>query len=311
MNIVITGSTSMIGCAIIDEWLKDSNVGKIFAIIRKNTNRIGRIPKSQKIVIVECSINDYDSLPILINSKCDVFYHIAWDATGEKRNDNCDAQISNIKYSLDALYAAKKLGCSLFIGAGSQAEYGILDIEKIAPNSPTNPTQPYGIAKYAAGRFVSEVSKSLGICCIWVRIFSVYGIYDKTTTMISSVLSKMMKNEHIAMSKGEQMWDYLFSSDAGKAFYLIGVSNIKDNRIYCLGSGNAMRIIDYIQTMKAITNSSSDLGVGELDYKNNVMHLCANISDLTKDTGWVPAVSFETGIKTIYDYYRYEKKDNT
>ena len=307
MNVVITGATSMIGSAIANEFCKDSSVDKVFAIVRKNTTKTSRLPSSQKIKIIECDADEYNKLPSLIHTQCDVFYHVAWSATGEKRNEIVKEQIKNISYSLDALYAAKELKCRMFIGSGSQAEYGPLNIPSISPDSPTKPVQPYGIAKYAAGRILLEISKSIDICCVWVRVFSVYGEFDKATTMISSTILKMMKNEHISMTKGEQMWDYLYSSDAGRAFYLIGKSNIKSNKIYCLGSGHARRLIDYIMAIKSITGSSSTLGIGELNYKNNITFLCANVSELKKDIEWEPKVSFEDGIKRIYEYYQSSK----
>lgn len=56
---------------------------------------------------------------------------------GEKRND-LYMQNLNIKYTLDAVELARRLGCNTFIGAGSQAEYGRVD-GIISPNTPTNP----------------------------------------------------------------------------------------------------------------------------------------------------------------------------
>ena len=35
-----------------------------------------------------------------------------------------DLQLQNIQYTLDAVRLAKRLGCKVFVGAGSQAEYG-------------------------------------------------------------------------------------------------------------------------------------------------------------------------------------------
>lgn len=304
MKVVITGATSMIGRSILDECIDSASVEKIYAVIRKETGRIDRIPKSPKISLIECDIDQYVALPSLINDSCDVFYHIAWASTGEKRNQDPYGQIKNIQFTIDALYAAKKMNCRLFVGAGSQAEYGVTNVSSISPSSSINPTQIYGIAKYSAGKMALETAKTIGICCVWVRVFSVYGIYDKETTMISSVLTKMMKNEHVSMTKGNQLWDYLFSSDAGAAFFKIGNSDIRDNRIYCLGSGKAKKIIEYVNIIKKITNSTSEIGIGELDYKNNVINLCADISDLTKDTGWVPKVSFEEGIRIVYEYFK-------
>ena len=40
--------------------------------------------------------------------------------------------------------------------------------------------------------------------------------------MIASGLRKMLKGEKQSLPFAEQRWDYLYSKDAGRAYYLIG-----------------------------------------------------------------------------------------
>ena len=50
---------------------------------------------------------------------------------------------------------------------------------------------------------------------------------------------------------------------------------------------------------------SIELGIGELDYyPNQVMHLEADISNLTEDTGFVPQYSFEEGIRETVEWVK-------
>ena len=309
-KIIVTGATSMIGISIIEACLKN-NVSIIYAVVRPNTTKLYRIPKDSRIHIIKCDIDEYENLPKLINGNCDVFYHIAWSATGTNRNDDVIEQSKNIEYTLEALKSAKKLNCKKFIGAGSQAEYGRLDIEKISEASPINPVQSYGIAKYAAGKLGLNLAKKLEIDFIWVRIFSIYGPYDKSSTMIASTIQKLMNNEPTSFTLGEQRWDFLYSSDAGNAFYLIGEKSIGNN-VYCLGSGEARQLKEYIITIGNIVNPNNELGIGKIPYsKDQVMNLCADITKLKSDTGWYPIVTFEDGIKSIIEYINEEKNDNS
>ena len=97
-----------------------------------------------------------------------------------------------------------------------------MDVPRIAPDSPVHPTTPYGASKLAANQLSFMLCKELGMEWIWPRIFSVYGIYEKETTMIASGLRKMLKGEKTEFTPAEQRWDYLYSKDAGRAYYLIG-----------------------------------------------------------------------------------------
>lgn len=297
-RVIITGATSMIGVALINECLKN-NV-EVIAISRVGSKNLNRIPISPLIRIIECDLNKIKDLENLIKDKVDCFYHFAWEYTSKKERNNSILQNENIKLTLECISIAKILGCISFVGAGSQAEYGRVDKEKISPITPCNPEIAYGIAKYSAGKLGALLAKELKIRYSWVRIFSVYGIYDNDETLISALIKKMLKNEKIELTKGEQNWDYLFSEDAGRAFYNIGKSE-KEQSVYCLGSGETKKIYEYVKLIKKTINSTSEIQLGAIPYTNNqVMNLCADISTLTENTKFIPSNNFENGIlKTI------------
>ena len=78
----------------------------------------------------------------------------------------------------------------------------------------------------------------------------------------------------------------------------------KDGGIYCLGSGNARPLREYIEVIKDKINPEAELGFGEIPYSSEqVMLLCADTQELERDTGFVPFVDFETGISRTIDWY--------
>lgn len=144
-KVVITGATGMIGRTLIEYLIEKGFT--VLAIIRENSKRKFSLPQNKNLKIIECNLNNLCTLNI--KERYDAFFHFAWDGTfGSSRND-LYTQNLNIKYTLDAVELANKLGCSTFIGAGSQAEYGRVN-EIISPSTKTNPENGYGIAKLAA-----------------------------------------------------------------------------------------------------------------------------------------------------------------
>lgn len=302
-KVIVTGSTSMIGIALVEELLRQ-DIEKIYAIVRPNSQRISRLPKNSKIEVIECDINNYKMLSELISERCDTFFHIAWGATGASRNKSVMYQSNNITYTIEALHAAKKTGCVKFVGTGSQAEYGVLNLEKIGPTTTANPIQAYGVAKYAAGKLALIEAERLEIDCIWTRVFSVYGKYDKDSSMITISIKKMLTNEPTAYTEGTQLWDYLYSADAGRALYLIGEKST-GKKVYCLGSGKTKELREFIEIMKNSIDPQIEMGLGKIPYNNqSIKNLCADISDIIKDTGWEPETSFEEGIKKTICFMR-------
>lgn len=296
-KVIVTGATSMIGQALVQECLEHGV--QVCAVIRQGTGRRDRLPEHPNLELAECSLEEIDRLPEIITGTWDTFYHIAWGYTGAARNKSVLLQSKNIDYTLRAVQAASKLGCKRFIGAGSQAEYGPLDQEKIGQDAPEHPTTPYGVSKLAAGKLSRLLCAELGLEWIWPRIFSVYGIYDKESTMVMTALRQFMNGEETAFTPGEQQWDYLYSKDAGKAFYLIGEKG-KNGSVYCVGSGQSRRLKEYILKIRDIAAPSAEPGIGKKPYPAQpVMRLCADISSLTEDTGFVPAYEFSEGISEM------------
>ena len=293
-SVIITGPTGAVGVSLIEELIKYGI--KVTAVCRPLSKRLKSIPKHPDINIVECEIENLLSLKDILAHDYDAFFHFAWDGTyGETRQD-LERQTKNILYTIDAVHLAKELGCKVFVGAGSQSEFGHCD-GVLHPYMACNPDNGYGIAKLAAGQMSRIECKKVGIRHAWCRIVSLYGPFDGMHTMVMSGIEKMLKGERPQYTKGDQVWDYIFSKDAARAFRLVAEKG-KDGAIYCLGTGKTRLLREYIFAIRDAIDPKLDIGIGELDYyPNQVMHLEADISNLMEDTGFEPKYSFEEGIK--------------
>lgn len=297
---IITGGTGSIGMALIEHLLK-KNID-VMVLIKRNSVRIKRLPYHPLLKIVECDLNEMMEFKFIYRESYDIFYNLAWDGTyGEMRNDMY-LQNKNIQYTLNAVNLAKKLGCHTFIGAGSQAEYGRVE-GIITPLTPTFPENGYGIAKLCAGQMSRILCHQLGLKHIWTRILSVYGPYDNENTMVMSTIKKLINGEVPKLTKGEQIWDYLYSDDAANALYLLGKCG-NDGKVYCLGSGKARPLFEFIHEIRNIVNPNSNIELGAIPYnENQVMNLQTDINDLKTDVGFLPIVDFSEGIKKIIKNY--------
>jgi nucleoside-diphosphate-sugar epimerase len=286
----------MLGIALIRQCIVN-NV-KVNAIVKPGSLKMNRLPKSDFISLFECDINNL--LDLDVKGNVDLFYHIAWSDVDKDGRKSCEKQFRNIKYTLDAINLAKNLGCRKFIGTGSQAEYGRVEVP-LNGSVPANPENAYGIAKYAAGKFGQLECERLQIKYNWIRVLSVYGHNDKNSTLIKTFMDSCRNNKPMALSLCTHIWDYLYEEDAGKALFAIGLKGV-DDKIYCLGSGVGRPLKEYLEIMKDILNPNYIPEYGTVPYnKESITYLCADISELTADTGWKPEVSFEEGIKRIID----------
>ena len=293
---IITGATGAIGTALINELI--SNNVEVLVFCREASKRNDRIPVHKLVTKKYCSLNELSSVVNDTGKSYDVFYHFAWQGTtGSARNDMY-LQNMNVKFALDAVEAAKRFGCHTFIGAGSQAEYGRVE-GTLKPTTPAFPEMGYGIAKLCAGQMTREHAHQLGMKHIWVRILSVYGPNDGAQSMVMSTINKLKAGEIPQFTKGEQLWDYLYSGDAARAFYLLGEKGI-DGKTYVLGSGKAKPLAEYIDEIRCVVNPDSEMQLGAIPYAfKQVMYLQADITQLKEDTGFEPQTEFRSGIENI------------
>lgn len=291
---LITGPTGAVGVSLIQE-LTARGIA-VTAICRPASVRRAAIPNHPLVDIVECSVDALRPLAEKLPHDYDAFYHFAWDGTYGDTRQNQLLQARNILYTLDAVYLAAALGCKVFIGAGSQSEFGHVE-GVLHPDMLCDPDNGYGIAKLAAGKMSRLECQKLGLRHEWCRIVSLYGPYDGMYTMVMSGIVKLLKGERPQYTKGEQVWDYIYSKDAARAFRLAAEKG-RDGAVYCFGTGQPRKLRDFICAIRDAIDPGLEIGIGELEYyPNQVMHLEADISNLTADTGFTPEYTFEAGIR--------------
>lgn len=293
---IVTGATGAIGTALVQDLI--SKGIEVLVFCREGSKRNVQIPEHELVTKKFCTLSELADIQNDTGKDYDVFYHFAWaGTTGAARNDMY-LQNENIRFALDAVSAAKRFGCHMFVGAGSQAEYGRVE-GILKPDTSVFPEMGYGIAKLCAGQMTREYAHQLGLKHIWTRILSVYGPNDGAQSMVMSTINKLKKGEVPQFTKGEQMWDYLYSDDAAEAFRLIGEKGV-DGRVYVLGCGHAQPLAEYIRMIRDIVAPEGQIELGAIPYaEKQVMHLEADISQLRADLGWTPEISFEEGIKSM------------
>lgn len=300
-RVIITGATSMLGVSLTRLCIKN-NI-RVLALCRMNSNRKEHIPRHSLVTILECDLNSLKEI-VPEDGSYDAFFHLGW--LGTDNRDDVKVQERNIAYTLDAVQLAQKVGCNTFVGSGSQAEYGRCG-EKIDENTPAFPDTAYGMAKLCAGQMARLYCEQIGMKCIWPRIFSAYGPGDSKNTLVSKLIESFLKGERPQTTAGEQKWEYLFCDDAAEALLLLA-DKAQESGVYCVGSGEAVTLKNYIEAIRDAIDPALDIGIGEIPYGNKqIMFLEADISKLKIATGFEPHTTFEEGIRKTIQWHKSKK----
>ncbi len=301
-HVVIAGATGVVGASLVT-CMVEHNV-RVTVIIRPGSAREKNLPADPLVKKVYCSLENLNKLEKGKIEPCDAFYYLAWDGAAFARND-ARYQMMNVGYLLDAVQLAGELG-AVFIGAGSQAEYGVYNEKRRSEDIP-DPVSAYGIAKMSAQKLGKIYAEQSDIPFIWTRIFSIYGPYDLDKTLVMSCIRALHEKRSVELTRCEQYWDYLYAADAAEAYYKIGMFGIK-GKIYNICSGKIRKLEDYVReiekTYLRLYPAGGKLMIGAKEYgKDQCMFQGGDIAELSHDTGFFPAVSFEEGIYKTLQWY--------
>ena len=293
-SLCVTGAGGMIGTALVRYALLQGTA--VTALVRPGSDKLRDLSHPRLRVIGA----DLAALDAVDCPPCDAFVHLGWAAThGGARMDDA-AQRDNIAHTLSAVRLAKRLGSRVFVFAGSQAEYGP-QTAPLTPDTPACPQSAYGKAKLEAGEKSRALCHTLGMRHCHVRILSVYGTRDRETTLVSVCVREMLRGSAPSLTACTQMWDYLFEDDAARALFLVCEKG-RDGAVYPLGSGQCRPLRDYVLEIRRQTGCAAAPRFGERPFlPDQVQFLCADLSALTADVGFVPEVSFPEGIRRILE----------
>lgn len=292
-RIIISGATGVIGNALVE--LANSLKMEIILILRPGSKKNILMKQTDRISIIESDINTYCDIKSE-KRDFDIFFHLAWAFTDKEGRNSFEKQALNVRYVEDAVRLAERFKCSIFVGSGSQAEYGRFN-ESISEEFEAKPETEYGKAKLEACIKSRKLCRKLGIKHIWPRIFSVYGPHDAESTLILYLIRTLLKGEKPELSACTQNWDYLYSADCARALFLLAEKG-SNGEVYNIGGGECRKLIEYVKILRDVINPKAQLGLGEVKTPpEGLMNLCADISKLKRDTGFMPQLNFEDGIK--------------
>ena len=301
MRIFLTGATGFLGSKILRRLLCDGHTAA--ALVRPESDRRRIKDCLERTMVLDGRMEEVDRWRgALEDFQPQVIIHAAW--AGVANTDrNHPRQAENVVAATRLAALSAELETDGFVGLGSQSEYGVVN-GPVDETAPTHPTTLYGTSKLAAHQLCAAICAQSGIRYSWVRIFSTYGPGDNHGWLFPSVLSAFRNGERPSLTRCEQKWDYLYGDDAASAIVAVAVTD-KAGGVFNLGSGQAPPLKETVELLRDIAAPGAALGFGELPFrKDQVMHLQADVTRLTKTTGWTPHWSLREGLaETVRDFH--------
>jgi CDP-paratose synthetase len=284
VNILVTGASGFLGGAIA---LQLYDAGYHVALLLRHTSSLRRLHGAEfGFELGRCgSAGEIDSF--ILNVQPDAVIHTAcaYGRSGETLLQVNDANLLYGRTILEALARTEKP--VTFINTGT-----ILDAA----------VSPYALTKQQfsqSGRLWAAQSSGQ-LRFINILLQHMYGPGDDLSKFTSHVINSCYRNQPILeLTLGEQRRDFIYIDDVVSAY----VTLLKQqNKLGVtaeieVGSGVATTVRQFVETVKKITESRTELHFGVIPYRTKEpMHCQANIKQM-KELGWQPKFDLEQGLK--------------
>lgn len=297
----MTGANGFIGTALCKE-LTAQGV-EVIAVVRNEEENVTEIKDLTGLRIVYCDLREFRNLHENIEDRdVEVLYHLAWVGSAGPLRGNSDVQLQNIQYTCDTIRACADMKCKKFVFASSIMEYEIAALMETEMTPGINTL--YSSAKVAADYMARTIAGAVGVEYVRAVISNIYGPGEKSPRLINTSLRKLLVKEHCAFSEGKQMYDFIYITDAAKTFVAIGESGI-NNKTYYIGSQNPRPLKEFLCEMRDQVDPGIKIGLGEIPfYGPSLSYQEFDIEAVKTDTGFVPEVSFASGIKKTIEWLK-------
>lgn len=215
-NIVITGATGFLGSHLAQWFLEQGD--RVYALVRPGSAKLQYLPEHRNLIPVYGTMEEAADCVEEIGH-ADAWFHFAWGGVNREEIDSPEVQAGNIRGSLACVEAAHRLGCRVFMDAGSRVEYGVMEDGRgvMTEEMECSPVNEYGKAKLEFFRQAVPVCERYGMNFCHLRFFSVYGYGDHPWSIISTLVRELPRGGRVSLSACRHEWNFMYIDDAVEA----------------------------------------------------------------------------------------------
>lgn len=299
-RVIITGADGFVGSHTAARFLREGC--EVLALDLGAEPR--RLRAQPGLTYMRCDISDTAAmLKQIPRGVYDTAVHFAWAGSAGPARGDYSLQLKNAQNTVEFMRAAKELGCSRFVCAGSVMEYEAEAAVHARGGRPGTGCI-YGLGKLMAHGMCKALAADIGMELVWPVLTNAYGAGELSPRFVNSALRRLLRGERLELTAGTQNYDFVYVTDAAGAFYLIA----KNGRPFCeyvIGSGNARPLREFVLEMAEACPPGAELRFGAVPFAGiDLPPEAFDISSTRADCGFEPEISFARGVRMTVDWLK-------
>ena len=323
-NILVTGGCGFIGTNFIYYMLSHSefkgrilNVDKLTYAGNLDNLTAAKKQFSNRYVFVQADICDKQALKTVFEGYAvDAICNFAAESHVDRSIVTPDAFIkTNIEGTFCLLELARQYQqqLKLFHHVSTDEVYGSLGPEgHFTEHTPYRPNSPYSASKASSDHLVRAYFKTYGLPVTISNCSNNYGPYQFPEKMVPLMIINALEGRPLPVyGQGRNVRDWLYVTDHCQAIWKIMQAGTR-GEMYNIGGRCEMTNIDLVERicdlLDEIVPSTDAAPRRELitfveDRPGHDLRYAIDFSKLTDELGWLPAETFESGIRKTIRWY--------
>lgn len=284
-NLILTGGTGFLGSHLAKRLVA---MGYSVVILKRSTSNLRRLESIRQAI----HFVDIDRVPVAeVFRECpavDTVVHAAtcYGRAGERTSTILE---TNIFFPVRLMEAAIDAGVRKFFNTDTVLPQGVSD---------------YALSKAHFREWGRRLSAQGKICFVNVRLEHMYGPDDDASKFTTHVVRSCISNvAELQLTSGDQRRDFIYVDDVVDAFQVLIERTDADAgsfQEYHVGTGRAVTLREFVETVKALSGSCTRLVFGALPYRTNEPMCSVADAGALIQLGWRCRTSLVEGIaKTI------------
>ena len=199
----------------------------------------------------------------------------------------------------------QKRKIAAYIHAGSSSEYGY-NASGPSEDTALAPNSHYSVSKIAASNLVYFYGKKLGLPCVNLRLYSVYGPMEDASRLIPTLVKRGLEGGYPELVDPHISRDFLYVDDAVEAF-LDAALNLNESDFgesLNVGTGHKTTIGESAALAKQLFGIAEEPVYSMPSREWDLPDWYANIGKVRARIGWEPRTSFEEGLVKTTAWFR-------
>jgi nucleoside-diphosphate-sugar epimerase len=206
---------------------------------------------------------------------------------------------TNINGTLNMLELCRKCNARM-IFASSSLVYGIPSYLPVDEMHPINGTNPYATSKIVGEELCKGYYRSFGLRIIIVRPFNIYGAFQISDSLISTI-TKQAKEGKIILRDPSPRRDYLYIDDIVDAYLKLCEYTKSDFEIFNIGMGKSYSVEEVASTMVELLGNNIEIEFTHERRVNEIDEIRAEITKARTLMNWHPRIDLKMGIQKVLD----------